>query len=146
MDPLTQAIKDCENMTPNWKPDGTGFRTGVVEPSWDTTDTEDREIIWTNVGKITRLVYLVVDEGNTYKPYIDRYFIFGDAGEAIAKLHTLLIKADDDEPVKLKTLYGNLDIKDLTPDVLKPGIRYVFRRDGLEAIILAVPRTGKVQW
>jgi hypothetical protein len=145
MDPLKKAIEECKDLTPNsvspdWLPDGTGFRSGDKEPSWTTTDTEDREIVWTHIP--TRQMYLVVDEGNTYKPYIDRYFLFADPIEAIEKVHALLTLPDDTEPLELKAMYGNLAINDLTPDILKPGVRYLFKRDMLEVIILAVPLTG----
>jgi len=120
MDPNTQSVM-----------------SGSREPSWNTTDTKDREIIWTNVT--ARIVYLIVDESNTFKPYIDRYFIFADAEEAILKLRIILGAAPDDE---LKAKFDQTPIRELTPDVLEPGIRYDFEHKHNKAFIVAVMLNG----
>jgi len=118
-----------------------GGISGSKNP-WDTTDTEDREIVWTNVGKATRIVYLVVDEGAVYKEYLDRFFIFTDPLEAIEKIRTLCRPKGELELPELKTQYGGIALTDFTPDFLKPGIRHVFKYENTQVYIIAVSVTG----
>jgi len=157
MDPLKKAVEECNDLTPNsvnpaWKADGTGFRSGSEEPNWNpnsdpsvnSTDTEDREIIWTNAGPLTRTVYLVVDEGNVYKPYLDRLFIFTDAAEAIEKVRTLLPEQDK---LLVSIDRKNYQIQtELTPDMLTPGFRFLFKHENLAVYIVAVNVTGALKW
>ena len=151
MDPLKKSIEDTKDLTPDsvnsaWKADGTGFRSGEVEPNWNpnsdrrvnTTDTEDREIIWTNAGPMTHYVYLVVDEGNLYKPYLDRFFVFTNPADAIAKVKILLPEQDK----LLTTVPMSKDPVELTPEMLVPGHRFMFRSEHIEVYVIAIQLIG----
>ncbi len=97
------------------------------------TKTRDVSVQWVRVP--SRMLYLVVDEGNTYKPYLDRYFIFADPEDAIEKVK-ILCQAD---PL-IGSLHGEkITPSALTPEMLKPGTRFVFQKDYVEVYIIAVP-------
>jgi len=83
-----------------------------------------------------------VDDSDTHSPYIERYSLFADPERAIEKLRTIC-----QAELGTKALYGEcVNLTELTPDMLKPGIRFVFAKNYpmgqlLRAYILAISET-----
>ena len=136
MDRELQNHLDSEtpgSVSPNWKPDGTGFRTTVpatsFESGWQsTTRVKDEPIEW--VAMRPKLLYLVEDNSSIFKEYKDRYFIYSDPNKAIVKFQSLTPK---------DVVFGS--VLDPTPETLVVGRRFFFKQEYYDVSIIAIQPT-----